>query len=641
MHCLNQGSKSSATDRKLDEALRRFNQGKLGDARRISERILAGNPNNVGALKILGAVLTHSRKINEAIPVAQRVCQLSPGDANAYSNLSYLYGLTGNFQQALLTMAYAVNSDPRNTVHQDKFSRLINQMEFYQLTSETAVIQQAMIVCLGNPRTDPDPFSTAWHSLLLLDPVYQNLSESLAAGDYKEQAAALSVEAIRKPLADPFLLLGLSSLITVNERLERVLTFLRRMFLSRAGEYEPKPYLPFLCALAEHCMQNEHVFGCTPEEQATVEALEAELGDGDDLDADTQARIALVLCYQPSAPLDLKAVAGRPADEAFRQLLETAEAFALTENGPGEEESSIPAAEASTPNSVSAAVARQYEENPYPRWRRLHIPALSDQQRARSRGKNILVAGCGTGYEPLNLASIYPEARVVGVDLSGPSLAYARRKAEEFGIGNVEFLQGDILEIDRIGEQFDLVSSVGVLHHMEDPLEGWQKLVDCLAPDGLMKIALYSETARKAVVECREWIEKEGFEATPDGIRAFRQAIMALEDGDPLRGIMNWTDFYTLSMCRDLVFHVQEQRVTLPWIRSALDRLGLCCLTMRISNPMFRNEYRSVYPDDKQINDLDKLHQYEQRNPDTFRDMYEFRCCRPGTETAKRPPPWL
>jgi hypothetical protein len=116
---------------------------------------------------------------------------------------------------------------------------------------------------------------------------------------------------------------------------------------------------------------------------------------------------------------------------------------------------------------------------------------------------------------------------------------------------------------------------------------------------------------------------------------------MALEDEDPLRKIMNWTDFYTLSMCRDLVFHVQEHRVTLPWIRSALDRLGLCCLTMRISNPIFRNEYRSLYPDDKQINDLDKLHQYEQRNPDTFRDMYEFRCCRPDTETAKRPPPWL
>ena len=569
------------------------------------------------------------------------MCQLSPGDANAYSNLSYLYGLTGNFQQALLTMAYAVNSDPQNTVYQDKFSRLINQMEFYTLTSETAVIQQAMIVCLGNPRTDPDPFSTAWHSLLLLDPVYKTLSESPGAGDYEEQAAALNVETLRKPLGDPFLLLGLSSLLTVDERLERLLTFLRRLFLSRAGEYESKPYLPFLCALAEHCMQNEYVFGCTPEEQATVDALEAKLGDSDDLDADTRARTALVLCYQPSVPFDPKTLVDQAADKAFNQLLETARTFALTEPGPGKKESSIPGTEASMPNTVSSAVARQYEENPYPRWRRLHIPTLSDQQRAKSRGKNVLVAGCGTGYEPLNLASIYPEARVVGVDLSGPSLAYARQKADEFGIGNVEFLQGDILDIDRIGEQFDLVSSVGVLHHMEDPLEGWQKLVNCLAPDGLMKIALYSETARKAVVDCREWIKKEGLEATPDGIRAFRQGIMALDEEDPHRDIMAWTDFYSMSMCRDLAFHVQEHRVTLPWIKSGLDRLGLCCLTMRISNPMFRNEYRSLNPDDKQINDLDKLHDYEQRNPATFRDMYEFRCCRPDTETAKRPPPWL
>ena len=64
-----------------------------------------------------------------------------------------------------------------------------------------------------------------------------------------------------------------------------------------------------------------------------------------------------------------------------------------------------------------------------------------------------------------------------------------------------------------------------------------------------------------------------------------------MEDENPLKDIVNWTDFFSLSMCRDLVFHVKEHRVTLPWIKSTLDDLHLRCLFMRISNPFFKKEY--------------------------------------------------
>jgi len=114
-----------------------------------------------------------------------------------------------------------------------------------------------------------------------------------------------------------------------------------------------------------------------------------------------------------------------------------------------------------------------------------------------------------------------------------------------------------------------------------------------------------------------------------------------MDAANPLKDIMNWTDFYSLSMCRELVFHVQEQCVTLPWIKSVLDELGLSCLLMRISNPLFRKEYLSMYPDDSAVKNLDHLHEYEKHNPATFRDMYQFWCCRKNSETASRPPAWF
>jgi len=104
---------------------------------------------------------------------------------------------------------------------------------------------------------------------------------------------------------------------------------------------------------------------------------------------------------------------------------------------------------------------------------------------------------------------------------------------------------------------------------------------------------------------------------------------------------MNWTDFFSMSMCRDLVFHVQEHRVSLPWIKSVLADLDLCCLSMRISNPFFKKEYLSMYPGDPELKNLDNLHAYETHNPRTFRDMYQFWCCRQGSATVKSPPAWF
>jgi len=642
---LDTGSKKTDVVAELSEAARYFNQGKFEDARKICDGILVEDPDNITALNILGGSLAHTGKIAQAIQAAEKVCSLRPGSAAFYSNLGNLYSVTGNVQKAIIVMAHAVISDTKGTVYQTQFARMIEHLEFHKLTAQTAVVEEAIKICMGNPDIDVRSFSTAWHSLLLLDPAFIKFATLTQHGDFKEQAEEVNFKELAEPLTDPFLLLGLKSLHATDVRFERIMTFFRHFFLSRFGDYDPELFLPFLCALAEHCNLNEYVYGCTKEEQIMADVLEKKLNLSVKVDASAMARIALISSYKDLMQLDCASIiAEASADsqsDAFRLLIKNTITIPTKTREYHDTISAISSSYDSVQNVVSSTVAKQYEENPYPRWRHLEIPVLTEKQKAKGRGKKILIAGCGTGYEPLNMAMRYPEARILGVDLSVPSLAYGKQKSVEFGIENIEFMQADILDLEDLGQQFDLITCVGVLHHMEDPAEGWRKLLSCLKPDGLMKIALYSEVARQSVVLCRNWIEEQGIASTPEGIRDFRQAVMDMDAENPLKDIMNWTDFFSMSMCRDLVFHVQEQRISLPWIKSVLDDLRLCCLSMRISNPFYRKEYLSMYPDDPGIKDLDNLHGYEKHNPNTFRDMYSFWCCRKGSVTVESPPAWF
>ena len=90
------------------------------------------------------------------------------------------------------------------------------------------------------------------------------------------------------------------------------------------------------------------------------------------------------------------------------------------------------------------------------------------------------------------------------------SLAYAKRKTEELGVTNIEYMQADILKLTKLDRQFDIIESAGVLHHMNNPMAGWKVLVDCLRDGGLMKIGLYSELARQSVVAMRLEISQSG-----------------------------------------------------------------------------------------------------------------------------------
>lgn len=244
-----------------------------------------------------------------------------------------------------------------------------------------------------------------------------------------------------------------------------------------------------------------------------------------------------------------------------------------------------------------------------------------------ARPFRILVAGCGTGAQSILMAKTYPDCEVLAVDLSRTSLAYATRMTKRFGLSNIEYQQGDILELDILQQRFAIIECSGVLHHLSDPLAGWRALVRMLDPAGVMRIGLYSTRARKeiGVEAARQFVRSRGFPATSEGIRRSRRAIMDLSDDHPARAITGCGDFYTLNGCRDLIMHVQEHTFTLSQVSDCLAQAQLRFLGMQCSANT-RQRFRDMFPDSASSIDLDAWDRFEDSYPSTFEGMYLFWC---------------
>jgi len=118
-------------------------------------------------------------------------------------------------------------------------------------------------------------------------------------------------------------------------------------------------------------------------------------------------------------------------------------------------------------------------------------------------------------------------------------------------------------------------------------------------------------------------IAERGYGRAADDIRHFRQDILALPADHPLRVLAQVPDFFSTSDCRDLLFHVQEHRFTVPRIAAFLETAGLDFLGFEAEQPAFKR-YDAQFPHDRARADLANWHVFEQANPATFRGMYQF-----------------
>jgi SAM-dependent methyltransferase len=339
----------------------------------------------------------------------------------------------------------------------------------------------------------------------------------------------------------------------------------------------------------------------------------------------------------PTAPLEgpMAALAGLPDDPVWPPLARRAHELAIERDLAA----TIPSF-ASHADSVSDAVRRQYEEHPYPRWqappasRRTDLRHILEGLPGIDRAAlppaplRLLIAGCGTGYEAIDMARMDASLSVTAVDLSCASLAFAQRKADELGVANLRFLQGDILALAALGETFDMATSTGVLHHMADPDAGLASIAGVLRPGGVVRLALYSHRARAPVRAAHALIAERGWQSDAEGIRAFRAHILSRSDGDPLAVLRASEDFYSLSGCRDLAFHVHERHYRFAEIAALIAGAGLR-LTGFHASPEAMARFREAHGAHGDLLDLDLWDPVEADHPLLFAGMIHFWCQKP------------
>ncbi len=557
----------------------------------------------------------------EAAVALEQAHALLPDDGDIALRLGRALYAAEHYGPALETYARLIAREPDNKEYKNLVLHSLFRIEFKNFKPENKALLCAL---LDTPGLDHQIMARAWTSLALLDPACIALKPLLQAPDFESFRKNFSAERAASLFSDSFFTDGIANMLLPSPALEAFLTHLRRLWL----EDDIVLPLPLMVALARQNFLNEYVYACTPEEEEAV----TKRAQGKTLDEKT---LCLIACYRPlhrafpGGDKRLKGFTGPVTDLIRAQIDDIRAEEALKKK--------IPALK-TLKDDISLKVQAQYEDNPYPRWQSLESIAAAGNDRlknidARNKIYDVLIAGCGTGRHAAMAAGWYQKSNVLGVDLSRSSLAYATRKTQELGMKNLSFLQADILDLRDLGRSFDIIESVGVLHHMKDPEAGWRVLTDILKPGGTMLIGLYSERARQEIVEARAMIAQWGLSDDLAAIREGRQRIFALPADHPLKKLLGSNDFYSASACRDLIFHVQEQRFTLPRIKKDLADLGLEFVHMSSPSPALFHSFRAMFagPDGACAwTNLDLWDQLEQKYPYSFAGMYMF-WCKKGT----------
>jgi tetratricopeptide (TPR) repeat protein/SAM-dependent methyltransferase len=651
-------------------------QGKLDAAAAQLERALAINANFADAHANLGNVLLAQGRVDEAAQCYRRALALKPDIPEAHNNLGIVLAAQGKFAQASLCFQSALARKPdfidaynnlgRAFLSLGQPDNALGALRRALTVAETAATKTLFVQCVAALPALPDVDDFRALMLRALSEPWGRANDLAAVvARLVKQDGAIKACVERAVAAWPQrlpvdALLGSSGLSAMSRHpllhclmesapicdieLERLLTTLRSAMLEVAAAAPPlsAPVEPgaasdqmliLCCALARQCFLNEQVFVDVEGELERAERLRdkgmAALAAGDVLN---ELQLVVVACYFPLHSLTgAEALLERTWSAPIAGVLDQQVREPLEER---KLRASIPAL-TEVDDTVSRKVQQQYEENPYPRWAKAAPPPqplLFDQYLRsklpaatfRNLGKpeiDVLIAGCGTGQHAIETAQRFAGAKVLAVDLSLTSLAYAKRKTLALGRSNIDYAQADILALGSLGRSFDLIESSGVLHHLADPLAGWRALLSLLRPGGFMTIGLYSEIARDEIVAARAFIAERGYQPTAPDIRRCRQAL--LEEGSRFRKVTTSGDFFSISGCRDLLFHVQEHRLTIPQIADFVGANGLAFLGFDLDH-LTSQRYLTRFPRDTSMSDLASWDAFERDNPATFSGMYQF-----------------
>jgi ubiquinone/menaquinone biosynthesis C-methylase UbiE len=401
---------------------------------------------------------------------------------------------------------------------------------------------------------------------------------------------------------------------------------LLKKFLSNTDNQFFMKIYKFLIVFAEQKFFCEFIYHVTDEEKKLLKKLENKIKKKDDI---CELSILLISLYKPLNKcnyLQKKLVNYISKSNEFKEFLK----YVFHDPHTDKQASISMKSMSNFSNKTSLLMKRQYEENPFPRWRFTLRPMKgNDINEFTNRYSDtffqkpeILIAGCGTGQQAMAW-SAYKDSKICAVDLSSESLAYAIRKAKEKNIKNINFYHLDLLDLELLNKKFDIIISTGCLHHMEKPEDGLESLVNVLKPQGLIYLGLYSKRARSEIEWTRKYIQKRKIDVTEDNMRSFRTKILNSEN-KKLQSIRGLRDFFSLSNFRDLLFNYTEHTYDFIKIKELLESKKLNFIAFNEMNPNVKNSFKNHFPNENDEVNLELWDKFEKIYPKTFLSMYRF-----------------
>ena len=197
-------------------------------------------------------------------------------------------------------------------------------------------------------------------------------------------------------------------------------------------------------------------------------------------------------------------------------------------------------------------------------------PVLHQYLKAHTRPR-VLDVGCGAGWFVNSCAHFYG-ASITGTDLNPVVLKQARSVARLMpGCENNRFEEANLFEFQPDGP-FDVVNSLGVLHHTPDCHAAIRRVMEWVAPNGYLHLGLYHLYGRRPFLDYFADLRAKGASET-DQFEAFKALNPNITD-----------ETHLLSWFRDQVLHPHETQHTYEELHALLTSQGFVIEATSVNN---------------------------------------------------------
>lgn len=246
--------------------------------------------------------------------------------------------------------------------------------------------------------------------------------------------------------------------------------------------------------------------------------------------------------------------------------------------------------------TAEQAVKTLRRENPVASYRN-----LDELLKTFPRTEAVLEIGCGAGWFS-NAVAFYYGLNVVAIDLCEGALQRSSEVSRALGVEKkTRFISQDLFEIERLGQQFLLVNSLGVLHHTFDCEEALRRVSLMARPGGYLHLGLYHQYGREPFLQLFQSY-REQMASVPDaekkGIE--RKAFELYKDLN--RQVAD--EVFLYSWFRDQVLHPHETQHTLRQVHGWLGSLGFTCLSTSLNGFKPVSDWEEAFQAEKAMRDL-------------------------------------